>query len=87
MGTLLAFTAVAVSVLVIRYMPPNELHLLASAGESSSASGGHGHNMQGVDDEIVKRPFTLSGEDFQGFVLKRDPYHGAFVDQEACSGK
>ncbi|KAL2936024.1 Cationic amino acid transporter 4 vacuolar [Bienertia sinuspersici] len=82
-GTLLAFTAVAFSVLVIRYMPPNDLHLLSSPGESSSAISGHYHNMEGIDEETVKGPITLSGEDFQGYTLKRDPYLGASVDQEA----
>lgn len=76
-GTLLAFASVAISVLVIRYIPPNELHLLASPGESSSPLGGLGHNIQGANEEIVKDTFTLSGYDCQGLI------HGALVDQEA----
>ncbi|KMT11283.1 hypothetical protein BVRB_5g109680 [Beta vulgaris subsp. vulgaris] len=82
-GTLLAFTSVAVSVLVIRYVPPNELHVLASSGESSSAIRGRGHDVQGVNDEFVKGPFALSGDDCQDLILNRDPYPGATVDQEA----
>lgn len=86
MGTLLAFTSVAVSVLVIRYVPPNELHVLASSGESSSAIRGRGHDVQGVNDEFVKGPFALSGDDCQDLILNRDPYPGATVDQEAFLG-
>ncbi|XP_021776048.1 cationic amino acid transporter 4, vacuolar-like [Chenopodium quinoa] len=81
-GTLLAFTSVALSVLVIRYIPPIEVHPLASAGESSSSSGGHGQNMQGADEAVVKDPFISLGDDCRGLILKRDPCHGASVDQE-----
>ncbi|XP_021756006.1 cationic amino acid transporter 4, vacuolar-like [Chenopodium quinoa] len=80
-GTLLAFTSVALSVLVIRYIPPIEVHPLPSAGESSS-SGGHGQNMQGADEAVVKDPFISSGDDCRGLILNRDPCHGASVDQE-----
>ncbi|XP_021851267.2 cationic amino acid transporter 4, vacuolar isoform X1 [Spinacia oleracea] len=82
-GTLLAFTSVAISVLVIRYIPPNELHLLASAGESSSATGGHGQSMPGADEDVVKGSFTLLGNDCEDLILKRDPCDGASIDQEA----
>ena len=79
MGTLLAFAAVAVSVLVIRYIPPNE-HLLSSVSESSSIVG-HSHNMLGVLSELREGP--LSGDCCQGSIPKGGQSHGACVDNEA----
>lgn len=79
MGTLLAFAAVAVSVLVIRYIPPNE-HLLSSVSESSSI-GGHSRNMLGVLSELREDPF--SGDGCQGSIPKGGQSHGASVDNEA----
>ncbi|XP_057539587.1 cationic amino acid transporter 4, vacuolar-like [Amaranthus tricolor] len=78
-GTLLAFAAVAVSVLVIRYIPPNE-HLLSSVSESSSIVG-HSHNMLGVLSELREGP--LSGDCCQGSIPKGGQSHGASVDNEA----
>ncbi|XP_010677780.3 cationic amino acid transporter 4, vacuolar [Beta vulgaris subsp. vulgaris] len=82
-GTLLAFTSVAASVLVIRYIPPCQLPLqpYACAGDSSITTRGHGdHNVLGTDEEIIRGPFTLLEDDARALIQN----HGASVDQEAC---
>lgn len=82
---MLAFTSVAASVLVIRYIPPCQLPLqpYACAGDSSITTRGHGdHNVLGTDEEIIRGPFTLLEDDARALIQN----HGASVDQEACLG-
>lgn len=55
MGTLLAFTTVAVSVLILRYVPPNEVPLSSSVQESiESASFLIGGCTEESDSKIVQ---------------------------------
>lgn len=56
-GTLLAFTTVAVSVLILRYVPPDEVPLPSSLHESSgSMPSRFGGDIQEVDCDNVKDP-------------------------------
>ena len=41
MGTLLAFTTVAISILILRYVPPNEVPLTSSIQESINSEAFH----------------------------------------------
>ncbi|XP_062200353.1 cationic amino acid transporter 3, mitochondrial-like isoform X2 [Phragmites australis] len=55
-GTLLAFTAVAISVLVVRYAPPSEMPMgVALAGTPESLTSYSGHSEQ--DEENSEDPF------------------------------
>lgn len=56
MGTLLAFTAVAVSVLILRYVPPDEVPLASSLHESvdSASLQYSGGDIQGVASQNFK---------------------------------
>lgn len=57
MGTLLAFTTVAVSVLILRYVPPDETPLSSSLQESiESVSSQFGGNIMGSDKNIFQSP-------------------------------
>jgi cationic amino acid transporter 1 len=56
-GTLLAFTTVAVSVLILRYVPPDEVPLPSSLHESiDSMSSRFSGDIQEVDCDNVKNP-------------------------------
>ncbi|GMN38959.1 hypothetical protein TIFTF001_008184 [Ficus carica] len=56
-GTLLAFTTVAVSVLILRYVPPDETPLSSSLQESiESVSSQFGGNIMGSDKNIFQSP-------------------------------
>ena len=57
MGTLLAFTTVALSVLILRYVPPNEMPLSPSLQESlQSVSLQFGGNIAESDGRIFQSP-------------------------------
>lgn len=61
MGTLLAFTAVAISVLVVRYAPPSEMPMeVALAGTPESQTLHSGHSEQ--DEENSEDPFGNGNE-------------------------
>lgn len=57
MGTLLAFTTVAISVLVVRYAPPCEVPMevaLEGSSESLTSYSGHlEHDEQNSEDSFV----------------------------------
>ena len=56
MGTLLAFTVVALSVLIVRYAPPNEMPMRgAGPGSLESLASQNGHSEP--DEEILGNPF------------------------------
>ena len=55
MGTLLAFTTVAVSVLILRYVPPDEVPLPSSLQKSiDSMSSRCGDDIQEIDSNSLK---------------------------------
>lgn len=77
-GTLLAFTAVAVSVLIIRYIPPKGETLRPVVAGSSSTP---------VDELIAKGPFVLAEDDCQGLIKRKEPLHERAIDKETCLEK
>ncbi|XP_074282480.1 cationic amino acid transporter 4, vacuolar-like [Silene latifolia] len=81
-ATLLAFTTVAISVLIIRYIPPKMAPLQIFLGESSSARG-HGYNVGGVEEDLTKGPFTLSEDEYQDLLPKKEPLRGTSSKKEA----
>lgn len=62
MGTLLAFTTVAVSVLILRYVPPDEVPVSSSLRESieSMSLQFHGYTEES-DSKIIRDPSVSSG--------------------------
>lgn len=63
-GTLLAFTMVAVSVLILRYVPPNEVPLPSSLQEAiDSVSLRYISIAQESDVETIKEQIRKHGED------------------------
>ena len=61
MGTLLAFTTVAISVLVVRYAPPYEMPMeVALAGSSESLASFSGHLEH--DEQNSEDPFGNGNE-------------------------
>ncbi|KAL9247454.1 hypothetical protein vseg_020885 [Gypsophila vaccaria] len=82
-GTLLAFSAVAVSVLIIRYIPPEMEPIQVSLSESSSPSGGHCYNLGVLEEDIAKGPFTLSEDDCQDLLPNKEPLHNTSIKKEA----
>ncbi|KAJ8431349.1 hypothetical protein Cgig2_002072 [Carnegiea gigantea] len=81
-GTLLAFTAVAVSVLIIRYIPPKGEVLRPFIEGSSSAPARDGYNIEGAAED-AKGPFVLAEGDFQALLEKKEPLHESGIDKEA----
>lgn len=64
MGTLLAFTAVAVSVLILRYIPPDKVPLPSSVQESiDSLSLQLNDNNQEVAGQNIKDPVNSCDHD------------------------
>ena len=67
MGTLLAFTTVAISVLVVRYAPPYEMPMeVALAGTPETLTSCSGHSEQ--DEQNLEDPFG-NGNEKIGFLL------------------
>lgn len=67
MGTLLAFTTVAISVLVVRYAPPYEMPMeVALAGTPETLTSCSGHSEQ--DEQNLEDPFG-NGNEKISFVL------------------
>lgn len=63
-GTLLAFTMVAVSVLILRYVPPNEVPLPSSLQEAIDlVSLRYDSIPQEIDAGIIKDQVRILGED------------------------
>lgn len=63
-GTLLAFTMVAVSVLILRYVPPNEVPLPPSLQEAiDSVSLRYNSVAQEIDVVTIKNQVRKHGED------------------------
>ncbi|WVZ59073.1 hypothetical protein U9M48_009274 [Paspalum notatum var. saurae] len=65
-GTLLAFTAVAISVLIVRYAPPYEMPMevaLAGTPESLTSHSGHseqdGQNLEGPFGDVQEAPAVI----------------------------
>lgn len=81
-GTLLAFTAVAVSVLIIRYIPPKGEVLRPFIEGSSSAPARDGYNTEGAAED-AKGPFVLAEGDSQALFEKKEPLHESGIDKEA----
>ena len=64
MGTLVAFTMVAISVLIIRYVPPDEVPLPSSLRESiDSVRLRHGRNSQEVKEDDPKTKINASSSE------------------------
>jgi len=84
-GTLLAFTAVAVSVLIIRYIPLKGEILRPFLEGSSSAPARDGYNTDGAAED-AKGPFVLAEHDSQGLLEKKETLHEAVIDKEASLG-
>ncbi|KAH9616739.1 hypothetical protein KSS87_004907 [Heliosperma pusillum] len=82
-ATLLAFTTVAISVLIIRYIPPKMAPLQILHGESSSPADEHGYNLGGVEEDLTKGPFTLLKDEYQDLLPKREPLYGTSIKKEA----
>lgn len=62
MGTLLAFTTAAVSVLILRYVPPNEVPLPLSLQESiQSVSSQYVGYIEESDSKILQDPSVSCG--------------------------
>jgi len=60
-GTLLAFTTVAISVLVVRYAPPYEMPMeVALAGTPETLTSCSGHSEQ--DEQNLEDPFGNGNE-------------------------
>ena len=67
MGTLLAFTTVVISVLVVRYAPPYEMPMeVALAGTPETLTSCSGHSEQ--DEQNLEDPFG-NGNEKISFVL------------------
>ena len=67
MGTLLAFTTVVISVLVVRYAPPYEMPMeVALAGTPETLTSCSGHSEQ--DEQNLEDPFG-NGNEKIGFLL------------------
>lgn len=65
-GTLFAFTTAALSVLILRYVPPDEVPLSSALKESiTSASLQSGRNIQESDSENPPLPADSSKDDSQ----------------------
>ncbi|XP_078430842.1 cationic amino acid transporter 3, mitochondrial-like [Wolffia australiana] len=66
-GTLLAFTVVAVSILILRYVPPDEVPLPTAFHESVSSRYSGGGSSRGGDDSVEKViEGTSSSSDLEG---------------------
>ena len=74
MGTLLAFTMVAISVLILRYVPPDEVPLPSSLqGSIDSASLECGRSGQGSNGEQSKfKVGTSMDDDKKPLLVKED---------------
>ncbi|XP_065627985.1 cationic amino acid transporter 2, vacuolar isoform X1 [Quercus suber] len=72
-GTLLAFTMVAISVLILRYVPPDEVPLPSSLqGSIDSVSLEYGRSGQGSNGEQSKVKFGTSMDDDKPLLVKED---------------
>ncbi|KAK4581410.1 hypothetical protein RGQ29_024885 [Quercus rubra] len=72
-GTLLAFTMVAISVLILRYVPPDEVPLLSSLqGSIDSESLEYGRSGQGSNGEKSKVKVGTSMDDDKPLLVKED---------------
>lgn len=73
MGTLLGFTAVAISVLILRYIPPDEVSVPSSLS----------HSVDSVSWQLSSETQEISREHPQDFV--RDPLLDEVVAQSKVS--
>ncbi|XP_027173460.1 cationic amino acid transporter 4, vacuolar-like [Coffea eugenioides] len=72
-GTLLAFTIVAISILVIRYIPPPRVSLPTSVEQSvDPVSFQFGHIVEEIDAEIIVRPVDDCSFLGQSFLCDRE---------------
>ncbi|KAK9986846.1 hypothetical protein SO802_031797 [Lithocarpus litseifolius] len=72
-GTLLAFTMVAISVLILRYVPPDEVPLPSSLqGSIDSVSLEYGRSGQGSNGERSKVKVGTSMDDDKPLLVKED---------------
>lgn len=79
MGTLLAFTMVAVSVLIVRYTPPNEMPM-GGAGPGSLESLAPQTGPSEPDEEILGDPFGNGKENNYHFCTRFKIYYQSCVD-------
>ncbi|KAL9247085.1 hypothetical protein vseg_020553 [Gypsophila vaccaria] len=70
-GTLLAFTVVAISVLIIRYVPPNEVPFPSSLQESKGVDFLHHSGDVEVDDEVNSRKHVGTSKDISQPLLEQ----------------
>lgn len=71
MGTLLAFTTVAISVLVVRYAPPYDMPMkVALAGTPESLISNSGHSEQ--DEQNLEDPFDNGNQKISFKVYNRN---------------
>ncbi|KAF9591264.1 hypothetical protein IFM89_003215 [Coptis chinensis] len=64
-GTLLAFTVVAISILILRYVPPDEMPLPSSLQESIDSVSSRRNNIQEINGENIKDLVGASKESNQ----------------------
>lgn len=84
-GTLLAFTMVSVSVLVLRYVPPDEVPLPSSFREAIDSVCLHyssGTNGADIDDESTKTATITSDEGLP--LLSRVPFGHPLLEKAAA---
>nr|GME08741.1 cationic amino acid transporter 2, vacuolar-like [Ipomoea batatas] len=84
-GTLLAFTMVSVSVLVLRYVPPDEVPLPSSFREAIDSVCLHyssGTNSADIDDESTKTATITSDEGLP--LLSRVPFGHPLLEKAAA---
>ena len=91
MGTLLAFTMVACSVLILRYIPPDEVPLTPSHQETINSVLSRHRSTQKIDEENSKVCVGTSNEASQPLIAKvgasADPVILKGVAQGRCTCK
>lgn len=86
MGTLLAFTTVAISVLILRYVPPEEVPLVSSLQESVAVALQCHDNIPVIGIETSKIPVRSCEDNLQPLLDEETLARYPLVKKEVAQG-